>query len=404
MRSGPAPLRVGEVPYVASLPRGLHGARVVVPADEGHGSVCRHSVENSHTRQGCSCPPAATAAGDLDAFVRCPGKRLLEHGPSLLTVLGEPEVGPVQPSSLPRGSWRLLAEQMERERGRRSCGEGMTQAPAAHQGARGEPHDPEVRRAPVLSHIRSLSGPVHEYRRRSRTSHRGGPGRTPPQDRSRPCTRPPGHRPAPTRESPGQRRRRRPPSGRLTHLPLRQRRGQSHGRRPLEPALPGPERRRPRSPHRRTGTEVPIPPAQPLHGPSTVPVDGPSHETSQANYNNCPWTVNPVAPSSNPVDADNAAGVAPAHRLEQGCRCCFPAFDGPMRTSTEAGSATAPVPARSCARGHLGREIATSTWLAEAATFIWSSVVAHGRTGVPSGWASRDGMSRSRPTNPRPHA
>jgi hypothetical protein len=28
----------------------------------------------------------------------------------------------------------------------------------------------------------------------------------------------------------------------------------------------------------------------------------------------------------------------------------------------------------------------------------------HGRAGVPSGWAGRDGMSRSRPTNPRPHA
>ncbi len=42
-------------------------------------------------------------------------------------------------------------------------------------------------------------------------------------------------------------------------------------------------------------------------------------------------------------------------------------------------------PARACAGGHLDRENATSTWPAEAATFTWSSAVAHGRTGVSSG-------------------
>lgn len=46
---------------------------------------------------------------------------------------------------------------------------------------------------------------------------------------------------------------------------------------------------------------------------------------------------------------------------------------------------TAPAPTLSGARGHLDRENATSTWPAEAATFTWSSAIAHGRTGVPSG-------------------
>lgn len=46
---------------------------------------------------------------------------------------------------------------------------------------------------------------------------------------------------------------------------------------------------------------------------------------------------------------------------------------------------TAPAPAMTGARGHLDRENATSTWSAEAATFTWSSAIAHGRTGVPPG-------------------
>lgn len=54
--------------------------------------------------------------------------------------------------------------------------------------------------------------------------------------------------------------------------------------------------------------------------------------------------------------------------------------DAPPR---HAGNATTPTPARACTRGHLDRENATSTEPAEAATFTWSSVVAHGRTGVP---------------------
>lgn len=70
---------------------------------------------------------------------------------------------------------------------------------------------------------------LNEHHHRSRTPHRRGPGRPPPQDRSRPCVRPPGHRPAPPRDSPGQCRRRRPPGVRLTHLPLRRRRGQNRG-------------------------------------------------------------------------------------------------------------------------------------------------------------------------------
>ncbi|MGW5198131.1 hypothetical protein [Streptomyces spiralis] len=70
-------------------------------------------------------------------------------------------------------------------------------------------------------------------------------------------------------------------------------------------------------------------------------------------------------PAVRPVAEDNegrqgAADVAPA---------------------AEAGSATAEITARTCARGHVSREIATSTWLAEAATFIWPSVVATVATG-----------------------
>lgn len=46
---------------------------------------------------------------------------------------------------------------------------------------------------------------------------------------------------------------------------------------------------------------------------------------------------------------------------------------------------TAPAPAMTGARGHLDRENATSTLPAEAATFTWSSAIAHGRAGVSSG-------------------
>ncbi|GCD42498.1 hypothetical protein GKJPGBOP_02162 [Streptomyces paromomycinus] len=43
----------------------------------------------------------------------------------------------------------------------------------------------------------------------------------------------------------------------------------------------------------------------------------------------------------------------------------------------------------------MGRENATSTGPAKAATFTWSSAITRGRTGVPSGRATRDGTSRS---------
>lgn len=56
----------------------------------------------------------------------------------------------------------------------------------------------------------------------------------------------------------------------------------------------------------------------------------------------------------------------------------------PVRHRPGLGSSS-PAPAMTGARGHLDRENATSTWLAEAATFTWSSAIAHGRTGVPSG-------------------
>ncbi|MFI1937844.1 hypothetical protein ACH44C_11745 [Streptomyces purpureus] len=38
----------------------------------------------------------------------------------------------------------------------------------------------------------------------------------------------------------------------------------------------------------------------------------------------------------------------PAHQLERTCRCCSSAVAGPMRTSTTAGTDTAPDPARTC--------------------------------------------------------
>ncbi len=149
-------LRVFEARYEASLPGGLHGATVVVPADELYGPVCRDPVKNGHAGQGRSRPSAPTTAGDLDAFARRPAQCLLENAPSLPAVPGKPEVGPAQPSGVPLGRQGPLPEQMDREGRNRSWGEGVTQAPAAHQDARGEPYDPGLCRTPVLRHTGML--------------------------------------------------------------------------------------------------------------------------------------------------------------------------------------------------------------------------------------------------------
>ncbi len=113
-------LRVFEARYEASLPGGFHSATVVVPADELYGSVRRDPVKNGHAGQSRSGPSAPTTAGDLDAFARRPAQRLLEHAPSLPAILGKPEVGPAQPSSVPLGRWGPLSEQMDREGRNRS--------------------------------------------------------------------------------------------------------------------------------------------------------------------------------------------------------------------------------------------------------------------------------------------
>ena len=89
---------------------------------------------------------------------------------------------------------------------------------------------------------RRRGGTAREHR--TGTAHRSRPGRPPPQHRGRPRARPRRHHPAPPGEDPGQRRRRRPPGGRVPHLPLRQPRGQGRGRRR--------DRRRPASSRSRT--------------------------------------------------------------------------------------------------------------------------------------------------------
>ncbi len=182
-------LRVFEARYEASLPGGLHSATVVVPADELYGPVRRDPVKNGHAGQSRSCPSAPTTAGDLDAFARRPAQRLLENAPGLPGVLGKPEVGPAQPPGVPLGRRGPLPEQMDREGRSRSWREGVTQAPAAHQDARGEPYDPGLCRTPALRHTAML--PTAGRTRRRTACPTFGTGPQPVGSPSRATMRPP---------------------------------------------------------------------------------------------------------------------------------------------------------------------------------------------------------------------
>lgn len=103
------------------------------------------------TRAPCRCAPAS-AAGDLDPFRRAAPPRLAEQLPGLVTVTGQPEVGPAQQSRLPAGRRGRPVEQVHREVRRRPFRQGAAEAAAADQAPGGQAQHPGSVFVPGLSH------------------------------------------------------------------------------------------------------------------------------------------------------------------------------------------------------------------------------------------------------------
>src|SRR6201996_8731868 len=138
----------GEAGDEAALPRGLHGAGVVVRSDVVHGLAYGQTVKNGDAGEGSPGPAKAAHARDLDALRRRPLPRLGERFPRGGLVSWQPEVRPGDPPVLPGHAAHRAAHHVKAELRVGPAGIRPAQATPPDQPPRGQLHNAARARFP----------------------------------------------------------------------------------------------------------------------------------------------------------------------------------------------------------------------------------------------------------------
>src|SRR2546421_4141722 len=126
---------------------------VIVLTDERDGLAAGDAVEDGQAGQGGAGTSVAAPAGDLHSFGRGALPGFGQRGQYVGFAGRQPEIRPPDPARFPGKGRRPAAEQVDAERRARAVRHRVPEAPAPHQPARGQPHDPRCRRVPGLAHI-----------------------------------------------------------------------------------------------------------------------------------------------------------------------------------------------------------------------------------------------------------
>ena len=119
----------------AALPGGFHGFRGVVGSDVCDSFGRGDAVEDGEAGEGGAGAAVAAVAGELDAFGLGSGPGGAELRGEIGLVAGEAEVRPADPLGFPVDGGRFLAEEVQREVGRRAFGKRPGESAAADKAA-----------------------------------------------------------------------------------------------------------------------------------------------------------------------------------------------------------------------------------------------------------------------------
>ncbi len=119
-----------------ALPRCLHGAGRIVPADVVDRRRVGHSVEYGEAGKRCAGAPDASPTGDLDAIRLCARPHFAQRSRRLAAIGRQPEIGPAKPAMFPFDGRRAAAQQIQRKGGMGSGRNRAPQPPSAHASTR----------------------------------------------------------------------------------------------------------------------------------------------------------------------------------------------------------------------------------------------------------------------------